>query len=44
MTQFIVGLGIGLVVGGGVVYYFYARLKASIGAVSTAATAAKKAL
>lgn len=42
MQTFLIGVGVGVLVGGGIMYMFYAKLKASIGAVETVASAVKK--
>ena len=44
MQSFLIGLGVGLLAGGALVYIKYAMLKASIGKVTTAADAVKTAV
>jgi len=44
MQTFLIGAGVGVLVGGGIMYVFYAKLKASIGAVETAASSIKSAV
>lgn len=42
--QFIYGLGVGLLAGGGAVYYFYSKLKARVDAAAALGAKVKSAL
>lgn len=43
METVLISGGVGMLIGGAIVYYFYVKLKASIGAVTSVAAAVKKA-